>query len=479
MVALERRFLPRMRLREPVPASASPDLSNVYHHPVFDHNITSGTVTTKGRPSRVWTLDSRLLAVLEENVNRVVAVGDLKIRTGRLGSPRPPKEGIHRLRMAIGDLENPKVIVTVPRQGYMLVDEEMPKHDIYVYPGINGFPGYVHDPNRSTVEIEGKTNNLNPTENRLLCLLEKTPNRLVSDSSILKNVFGLDGTADRFDLGLIKVHMSHLRAKIRPSHINGSFGEVITRIKESGYRLNDPSRLKDKSSSAELPEWVYVHPAWTHYPERDSVEVKGENIFLTPRENALLYILEESPNRLVTKKVIGERLIELGLDISTDIKTYIYHLRRKLEPGNVKGKPQFLLGVKGGFVLVDPTKPKEEPKWSFVHPGLDGWPGYKYDSNSRIVSVEGIETCLTPMQNLILTRLQGLPGIVIAHDSFLDDVLDTFGRRDGVGILKPYIARLNAILNPEHKFGQPRFIISIPGVGYVLRSAPKSYQARY
>ncbi|MDQ3928807.1 MAG: response regulator transcription factor [Chloroflexota bacterium] len=108
------------------------------------------------------------------------------------------------------------------------------------------------------------------------------------------------------------------------------------------------------------------------------------------------------------------------------------------------------------------------------HPEDDGAPVIELgtitiDLASRQVEVEGREVRLTPMEWALLRELACHVGKVVDHRELLERV---WGGEYGVetGYLRTFVKQLRKKLEPDP--AHPRYILTVPGVGYQLSSPP-------
>jgi len=90
------------------------------------------------------------------------------------------------------------------------------------------------DFNSREVLVRGERVKLTPTEYKLLCYMIRNPHRLLSNRTLLEEVWG-DGYMDSEDL--IKVHIQHLRKKLLD---NPQSPKLIITERGRGYRFSRP-----------------------------------------------------------------------------------------------------------------------------------------------------------------------------------------------------------------------------------------------
>lgn len=94
--------------------------------------------------------------------------------------------------------------------------------------------------------------------------------------------------------------------------------------------------------------------------------------------------------------------------------------------------------------------------------------GLLVDPMRRIVTLDGEEVGLTPLEFDILHALARRPGAVFTRDQLMDQV---WGYRDFAGgrVVDSHVARIRRKLREGE---EPRFIRTVHGVGYAFREAP-------
>jgi DNA-binding response OmpR family regulator len=92
--------------------------------------------------------------------------------------------------------------------------------------------------------------------------------------------------------------------------------------------------------------------------------------------------------------------------------------------------------------------------------------GLMIDPQRRIVTVDGDEIGLTPLEFEILLVLAREPGVVLARDQLMDRV---WGYRDYAGgrVVDSHVARIRRKLGEDGN--EPRFIRTVHGVGYAFK----------
>jgi DNA-binding response OmpR family regulator len=92
--------------------------------------------------------------------------------------------------------------------------------------------------------------------------------------------------------------------------------------------------------------------------------------------------------------------------------------------------------------------------------------GLVLDPQRRLVTVDGSEVALTPLEFEILHALAREPGVVLARDQLMDRV---WGYRDYAGgrVVDSHVARIRRKLGEDGN--DPRFIRTVHGVGYAFK----------
>ncbi|MBI2074890.1 MAG: hypothetical protein HYT83_03595, partial [Candidatus Levybacteria bacterium] len=207
-------------------------------------------------------------------------------------------------------------------------------------------PFYEHRPNESIVMVNGQVHTLTREENLFLQSLEGGPNNIISFKELKLKTFGSEWYSDNY----IKFIALNVRQKIEP---NPHTPQIILTKKYEGYLLFDPNMLPPKDS-----EEVYAHADWTHYPKGHFIIMNGKIIILTSFENAILTVLEQTPNKAVQPFVFDEFFREHEIVESTEVHQAMYKLRRKIDPhSSTDGKSRYLVSSEFGYILIDPNKP--------------------------------------------------------------------------------------------------------------------------
>jgi len=85
------------------------------------------------------------------------------------------------------------------------------------------------------------------------------------------------------------------------------------------------------------PEAVWLHGELAFDPQSRQVTWHGKIVELTVRETALLELLLSSPNRVLSKAMIQEKLYDWSDETgSNTVEVFVHHLRRKIDPSIVR-----------------------------------------------------------------------------------------------------------------------------------------------
>jgi len=92
--------------------------------------------------------------------------------------------------------------------------------------------------------------------------------------------------------------------------------------------------------------------------------------------------------------------------------------------------------------------------------------GLLIDPQRRLITVDGAEIALTPLEFEILLTLAREPGVVLPRDTLMDRV---WGYRDFAGgrVVDSHVARIRRKLGEDGN--DPRFIRTVHGVGYAFK----------
>ncbi|HLX56252.1 MAG TPA: response regulator [Ktedonobacteraceae bacterium] len=135
-----------------------------------------------------------------------------------------------------------------------------------------------------------------------------------------------------------------------------SLNELLARVRAAMRRADEAARLRSGAAGGELPRPVYHCGGPTglvvDFAHRQ-VRSGGKEVHLTPTEYDLLSELTRNAGKVLTHRELLQRV--WGSDYSgenTYLRTFIRHLRRKLEPD--PAQPRFLLNELGVGYYVPP-----------------------------------------------------------------------------------------------------------------------------
>ncbi|GAC1522294.1 MAG: two-component system response regulator KdpE [Ktedonobacteraceae bacterium] len=139
-----------------------------------------------------------------------------------------------------------------------------------------------------------------------------------------------------------------------------SLNELLARVRASMRRADEIARLRSGAAGGDLPRPVYQSGGPTglmvDFAHRQ-VRSGGKEVHLTPTEYDLLSELTRNAGKVLTHRELLQRV--WGSDYSgenTYLRTFIRHLRRKLEPD--PAQPRFLLNELGvGYYVPLPDSP--------------------------------------------------------------------------------------------------------------------------
>lgn len=138
-----------------------------------------------------------------------------------------------------------------------------------------------------------------------------------------------------------------------------SLNELLARVRVALRRADETARLRNNVASNELQHPIYrsggENGLVVDFAHR-SVRSGGKDIHLTPLEYELLYELTRNAGKVLTHKDLLQRI--WGSDYigeNTYLRTFIRHLRRKLEPD--PAQPRFLLNEPGVGYFISPPDP--------------------------------------------------------------------------------------------------------------------------
>lgn len=140
-----------------------------------------------------------------------------------------------------------------------------------------------------------------------------------------------------------------------------SLNELLARVRVALRRAEETARLRSSVTGNEVQRPSYRCGGETglivDFAHR-SVRSGGKDVHLTPTEYDLLCELTRHAGKVLTHKELLQRV--WGPDYSgenTYLRTFIRHLRRKLEPDPTQ--PHFLLNELGVGYLVPPADPQD------------------------------------------------------------------------------------------------------------------------
>jgi two-component system, OmpR family, KDP operon response regulator KdpE len=135
-----------------------------------------------------------------------------------------------------------------------------------------------------------------------------------------------------------------------------SLNELLARVRVALRRAEETARLRSSalSSKAQHPQYRYggEHGLLVDYAHR-IVRAGGTEVHLTPTEYDLLCELTRNAGKVLTHRELLQRV--WGPDYSgenTYLRTFVRHLRRKLEPN--PAEPRFLRNELGVGYFVPP-----------------------------------------------------------------------------------------------------------------------------
>lgn len=140
-----------------------------------------------------------------------------------------------------------------------------------------------------------------------------------------------------------------------------SLNELLARVRVALRRVDEANRLRNSVAGSDSQRPVYLcggeNGLVVDFAHR-SVRSNGKEVHLTPTEYDLLCELTRNAGKVLTHRDLLQRV--WGPDYSgenTYLRTFIRHLRRKLEPD--PGQPRFLLNELGVGYFVPPPDANE------------------------------------------------------------------------------------------------------------------------
>lgn len=126
-------------------------------------------------------------------------------------------------------------------------------------------------------------------------------------------------------------------------------------------------RTRLSSSSNEVPETIYSDGLLTVNVAERRITVNGERVRLTPKEFRLFALLVQNADRVMTHKLLLEKV--WGWEYVDDldhVRIYIWHLRQKIEP--VPAQPRYIMTELGvGYYFKKP----DSGEYSYERPMVD------------------------------------------------------------------------------------------------------------
>ncbi len=140
-----------------------------------------------------------------------------------------------------------------------------------------------------------------------------------------------------------------------------SLNELLARVRVALRRVDEANRLRSSVTGSDSQRPVYrcggENGLVVDFAHR-SVRSNGKEVHLTPTEYDLLCELTRNAGKVLTHRDLLQRV--WGTDYSSEntyLRTFIRHLRRKLEPD--PGQPRFLLNELGVGYFVPPPDANE------------------------------------------------------------------------------------------------------------------------
>lgn len=182
---------------------------------------------------------SNLLKVLVEKPNRVQSKAEILQKAwGNFNySEKTIRWHVSELRKIIeSDSHKPEIIITVPSRGYFLKDQNKASRQeglLDTEPEeIVSYPGLEYHPEFGLVIIDGNRNiELTPTENKILRLLARNPERVIKESNLEELWHNKDSSNGKV---YIRTYIKTLRQKIGRNWIINKRGQ--------GYQFAVPAK---------------------------------------------------------------------------------------------------------------------------------------------------------------------------------------------------------------------------------------------
>lgn len=225
-------------------------------------------------------------------------------------------------------------------------------------------PSFKYDSRLRKVDVDGRVNVLNQTEDRLFRFFLEHPNKRYYPKKLQKIILG-EGYHNHYISQLIRF----LRLKVEKDVANPA---VIISYEQSGYSLEDNGEMvitrnadgsiipRPEPQDSELP---FFHEGFKYFPQRGKVEVGGQEVELSERQHLFLGLLTSKPDEIIPHTEFVKVLpgIEIDYDFKKNkglVKKVIQSLRCILEPDESNGQYKYIVSERGfGYGLVcDPNK---------------------------------------------------------------------------------------------------------------------------
>ncbi|MBI2028765.1 MAG: winged helix-turn-helix domain-containing protein [Candidatus Levybacteria bacterium] len=221
------------------------DIEGIYYHPLFSHNHeTRNVVFGSGGKSLLSSRENELLIELEKMPNKFRSKAELLESVfGEGYSLDSVKKNIDRLRDKIeADPQNPRIITSRAKAGYMLNDSSRPpiekelsqeslEEEVYHHPGFTYYP-------EKHLAVIGETETfLTPIENAILDFLSRHSNTTVTHEK-LNDLWEDEGNGRDPKINVRK-QIQLLRDKLDPDK-KGRSSEYLVAVNGIGYMLINP-----------------------------------------------------------------------------------------------------------------------------------------------------------------------------------------------------------------------------------------------
>lgn len=211
-------------------------------------------------------------------------------------------------------------------------------------------PLFSFFPEIRRVKVGEKEIELTPKENRLLKVLVRNANKLLTAADLMSMVWDEHHeTSTHYDR--LKTRIHELRRKVEPDYHRP---QIIVRVteeenKKRGYMLEDKSRLGQEPDDQK--EEIITYPGFMYFPERERMVANGLDIFFVPEENEVLKLMFKNLNILVGFPAFGDKK-------RAAIQQEIFRLRRKIKSAGIS-----ILTKRGkGYMLVIDSNPSVNKK---------------------------------------------------------------------------------------------------------------------